>query len=457
MLAKSTKKQKVKFVCSACGYESLRWLGKCPECEGWNTFNEEIFTPDTGKKVSSSGNYPASQITLLKDIQTEETGRICTGIEEFDRVLGGGFIPGSIILLAGDPGIGKSTLVLQAAAAMKETVLYVSGEESSEQIKLRADRLELKSDTLHFLPETELNIIRGAIDKVKPTLVIIDSIQTIYSEELQNTPGSVTQLRECTAALMDIAKKQRVTVIIIGHITKEGMIAGPKILEHIVDTVIMFEGETSHYYRILRAQKNRFGSVNEIGVFEMHDSGLRQVVNPSELFLRERKMNIPGSVITCSVEGARPLLIEVQALVTPSHFGNPQRVANGIDFRRLSILLAVIEKRNNQRLSAANVFLNITGGLRIDEPAIDLPTCCAVVSSFSERQVDPMLIIAGEVGLGGEIRSISNVEKRIQESSKLGFEKIMLPKSNLKTLKNTSGIKVIGVDHLSEAIELCLL
>jgi DNA repair protein RadA/Sms len=452
MTGKTSKKVKTKFVCSACGYESVRWLGRCPECEGWNTFNEEVFSPEQVKRVNARGASITSAM-LLKDIQTTKADRIQTHIEEFDRVLGGGFIPGSIILLAGDPGIGKSTLVLQAAASLQETVLYVSGEESAEQIKLRADRLHTESDTLHFLPETELSVIRDSIDKIRPSLVIIDSIQTIYSEELQNTPGSVTQLRECTTALMEIAKKQRVTVIIIGHITKEGAIAGPKILEHIVDTVIMFEGESSHNYRILRAQKNRFGSVNEIGVFEMHDSGLRQVLNPSELFLRERKLNIPGSVITCSIEGARPLLIEVQGLVTPSHFGNPQRLANGIDYRRLSILLAVIEKRCGHRLSAANVFLNITGGLRIDEPAIDLPTCCAVVSSFLDKQIDPTLVIAGEVGLGGEIRSISNIEKRVQESAKLGFEKIMLPASNLKLLTQENGIRVIGINHLSEALE----
>lgn len=456
MIGKSTKKTKTKFVCSSCGYETVRWLGKCPECQGWNTFNEEQFSPEQAKRVTLRG-ASITNATLLRDIQSMKAERMQTGIEEFDRVLGGGFIPGSIILLAGDPGIGKSTLVLQAAAALPQTVLYVSGEESAEQIKLRADRLHAESDTLHFLPETELTIIRSTIEQLHPPLVIVDSIQTIYSEELPNTPGSVTQLRECTTALLEIAKKQRVTVVIIGHITKEGTIAGPKILEHIVDTVIMFEGETSHNYRILRAQKNRFGSVNEIGVFEMHDTGLRQVQNPSELFLRERKQNIPGSAITCSMEGARPLLIEVQGLVTPSHFGNPQRLANGIDYRKLSILLAVIEKRCGHRLSATNVFLNITGGLRIDEPAIDLPTCCAVVSSFLDRQLDPFMVTAGEVGLGGEIRSISSVEKRVQESAKLGFSKIVLPKSNLKGLSSDYGIEIIGVEHLSQAIDTALL
>ncbi len=454
MISKSIKKQKTQFVCTSCGFMSIRWLGKCPECNSWNSLQEEfVISKDAAKKSEAV----ASSAPLLQDIKTESTYRIETGIEEFDRVLGGGIIPGSIILLAGDPGIGKSTLVLQAAAALKSTVLYVSGEESSEQIKMRFDRLNLSSSTLHFLPETELNIITSTIDTIRPTLVIVDSIQTIYSDELQNTPGSITQLRECTASLMELAKKQNVCIIIIGHITKEGMIAGPKILEHIVDTVIMFEGESSHYYRILRAQKNRFGSVNEIGVFEMSEHGLKQVVNPSELFLRERKTNIPGSAITSSMEGARPLLIEVQALVTPSHFGNPQRVANGIDYRRLSILLAVIEKRNNQRLSAANVFLNITGGLKIDEPAIDLPVCCSVVSSFLDKLIDPKLIITGEVGLGGEIRSISNIEKRIAESEKLGFEKIIVPASNLKSYKHNGSIKVIGVDHLYQAIEHALI
>ncbi len=452
-MAKIAKKQKTTFFCTSCGTESVRWVGKCPACGEWNTYKEELVIEDSGKRAFSAG-ISSGVATLLNEVQAMKSDRFQTGIDEFDRVLGGGFIPGSIILLAGDPGIGKSTLVLQAAAAMKETVLYVSGEESTEQIKLRYDRLGLSSTTLHFLPETELNTIRGVIEKLSPSLVVIDSIQTVYSESLQNTPGSVTQLRECTASLMALAKKMRVTVIIIGHITKEGTIAGPKILEHIVDTVILFEGESSRFYRILRAQKNRFGSVNEIGVFEMQDIGLRQVLNPSELFLRERKSNTTGSVITCSVEGARPVLLEVQGLVTPSNFGNPQRVANGIDYRRLSILLAVIEKRNNQRLSTANVFLNITGGLRIDETSIDLPVCCAVISSFLECQIDPKMVIAGEVGLGGEVRSISNVEKRINEAGKLGFERIMLPATSLKSIKNnTTGIEVIGVEFLSEAIQ----
>jgi DNA repair protein RadA/Sms len=336
-------------------------------------------------------------------------------------------------------------------------VLYVSGEESGEQIKLRANRLHVKSEELLFLPETELHTILSVIKQESPFLVIIDSIQTIYDANMENSPGSLSQLRETTSRLMEETKKHGFATIIIGHITKEGTLAGPKILEHIVDTVIMFEGETSHAYRILRAQKNRFGSTNEIGVFEMHDSGLREVTNPSELFIGERKTNISGSVISASIEGTRPLLIEVQALVTPSHFGNPQRVSNGIDYRRLSILLAVIEKRNNNRLSAANVFLNITGGVRIEEPAIDLPVCCAIISNLLDKPIDPSMVIIGEVGLGGEIRSVSFPEKRILEAEKMGFRKIIMPAQSVKALNYKGSMKLIGVEYLNEAADMCLL
>ena len=448
------KKQKVNYICNACGFVSVRWIGKCPECNSWNSFVEEII-----EKAPAKGSQTAHGATPLKlqDITASTSNRMKTGISEFDRVLGGGLMPGSIILLGGDPGIGKSTLVLQVAANLTSKVLYVSGEESGEQIKLRSNRLHVKSSELLFLPETELHAILSVVKTESPALVIIDSIQTIYDANLENSPGSITQLRETTSTLMEETKKHGFCTIIIGHITKEGVLAGPKILEHIVDTVIMFEGETHHAYRILRAQKNRFGSTNEIGVFEMHDTGLREVTNPSELFIGERKHNISGSVISASIEGTRPLLIEVQALVTPSHFGNPQRVSNGIDYRRLSILLAVIEKRNNNRLSAANVFLNITGGVRIEEPAIDLPVCCAIVSNLLEKNIDPTMIIVGEVGLGGEIRSVSHPEKRIQEAEKMGFRKMILPSQNLKSISYKGNMKLIGVDYLNEAIDLCLI
>ncbi len=448
------KKQKVQYICSSCGYKSLRWLGKCPECDSWNSFVEEVIEKESPKHASAP---KSTQPYRLKNIEASSSNRTKTGISEFDRVLGGGLMPGSVTLLGGDPGIGKSTLVLQVAANLTSKVLYVSGEESGEQIKLRANRLHVKSEELLFLPETELHTILSVIKQESPSLVIIDSIQTIYDSNLENSPGSLTQLRETTSMLMEETKKRGFATIIIGHITKEGTLAGPKILEHIVDTVIMFEGDTSHAYRILRAQKNRFGSTNEIGVFEMHDSGLREVTNPSELFIGERKTNISGSVISASVEGTRPLLIEVQALVTPSHFGNPQRVSNGIDYRRLSILLAVIEKRNSNRLSAANVFLNITGGVRIEEPAIDLPVCCAIISNLLDKPIDPSMVIIGEVGLGGEIRSVSFPEKRVQEAEKMGFRKIIMPAQSVKAINYKGSMKIIGVEYLNEAADLCLL
>ena len=448
------KKQKSQYTCSSCGYISLRWLGKCPECNNWNSFVEEIIEKESSKHTTAP---KSTQPYSLKNIEASSSNRTKTGISEFDRVLGGGLMPGSVTLLGGDPGIGKSTLVLQVAANLTSKVLYVSGEESGEQIKLRANRLRVKSEELLFLPETELHTILSVIKQESPSLVIIDSIQTIYDANLENSPGSLSQLRETTSRLMEETKKHGFATIIIGHITKEGTLAGPKILEHIVDTVIMFEGETSHAYRILRAQKNRFGSTNEIGVFEMHDSGLREVTNPSELFIGERKTNISGSVISASIEGTRPLLIEVQALVTPSHFGNPQRVSNGIDYRRLSILLAVIEKRNSNRLSAANVFLNITGGVRIEEPAIDLPVCCAIISNLLDKPIDASMVIIGEVGLGGEIRSVSFPEKRIQEAEKMGFRKIIMPAQSVKALNYKGSMKLIGVEYLNEAADMCLL
>lgn len=361
-------------------------------------------------------------------------------------------MPGSIILLGGDPGIGKSTLVLQAAASMEVPVLYVSGEESAQQIKLRAERLGVQSESLLILAETELNTILHTIERNQPGLVIIDSIQTTYDEHLDNAPGSVTQLRECTSRLLDATKKSGYATVLIGHITKEGAIAGPKMLEHIVDTVIMFEGDSFNSYRILRAHKNRFGSTNEIGVFEMLDSGLKEVSNPSELFLSQRSGEISGSVVAASIEGSRPILIEVQGLVTPSHFGSPQRVSNGLDYRRLSILLAVLEKRNGFKLSNANVFVNLTGGVRVDEPAIDLPVCCAVASNFTDRPINANTVIIGEVGLGGEIRSISHIEKRLQEAEKIGFQTAVIPAKNLRNITNKFGMKIVGVNNVAEAL-----
>jgi DNA repair protein RadA/Sms len=442
-------KPRIKYVCSNCGYESLRWLGKCPECEEWNSFTEEIIETHPRKASSVANKITAPK---LNEISAEEDERIKTGIIEFDRVLGGGLMPGSVILLGGDPGIGKSTLAMQAASKINDKVLYVTGEESSKQIKLRADRLKISSDNFYVLPETDINTIIASVNSTKPAVVIIDSIQTMYRSEFENSPGTITQIRESTSLLMDEAKRNHFCVIIIGHVTKEGFIAGPKVLEHIVDAVIQFEGESNHSFRILRAQKNRFGSTNEIGIFEMHEEGLIEVKNPSELFLSERGNKISGSVVTASVEGTRPLLLEVQALVTPSNYGNPQRVATGFDYRRLSILLAVLEKRGGYRLSANNVFLNMAGGVKIDEPAVDLAVCCSIASSLLDKPADNSAVIIGEVGLGGEIRSVGNIEKRIAEAEKLGFKKIIIPANNLKSIKSKNTAKIIPVNSLSEAI-----
>ncbi len=446
-------KTKLKYICSNCGYESLRWIGKCPECESWNSFTEEIVETSPRKANISKSRFSYNKIL---DISANEDDRIKTGIIEFDRVLGGGIMPGSVILLGGDPGIGKSTIAMQAAASIKEKVLYVTGEESEKQIKLRSGRLKVKSDSFFVQAETELSNILGAIKEISPSVVIIDSIQTTYRSELENSPGTITQIRECAAMLMEEAKKNHYSVIIIGHVTKEGMIAGPKILEHMVDTVLQFEGESNHSFRILSAQKNRFGSTNEIGVFEMREDGLREVTNPSELFLSEREKQTPGSVVTSSIEGSRPILLEVQALVTPSNFGYPQRVSNGFDQKRLSILLAVLEKRANVRASVNNVFVNVAGGIRVIEPAVDLAVCISIASSLIDKVVDNQTIIIGEVGLGGEIRSVGHIEKRIQEAQKLGFKSAIIPVGNLKGIKQSDAIKVIAVENVKDAIQKLL-
>ena len=446
-------KTKIKYICSNCGYESLRWLGKCPECDSWNSFTEEII--ESSKRKISTAKTKVT-VTSINEISATEDDRVKTNIAEFDRVLGGGLMPGSVILLGGDPGIGKSTLAMQAAANVKEKVLYVTGEESEKQIKLRSARLNLKSENFFVFPETDLAHIIAAINNVEPSVVVIDSIQTMYRAELENSPGTITQIRECTSLLMEEAKKKHYCVIIIGHVTKEGFIAGPKILEHIVDTVIQFEGETNHTFRILRSSKNRFGSTNEIGIFEMSEKGLCEVKNPSELFLSERDRKIPGSVVTSTIEGTRPILLEVQALVTPSNFGYPQRVTTGFDQRRLSILLAVLEKRANQRVSANNIFVNMAGGVRISEPAVDLAVCTSIVSSLLDKNVDNQTVIIGEVGLGGEVRSVSNIKKRIQEAEKLGFTKAVIPANNAKNFKSNGKIKILPIENLSEVVNLLL-
>lgn len=445
-------KQRLKYICTSCGYESLRWVGKCPECDSWNSFTEELV--EVSKRKNGSHEKQKTSIYKINEINASEEDRVKTGIREFDRVLGGGIMPGSIVLLGGDPGIGKSTLAMQAASNITSNVLYVTGEESIKQIKLRALRLKIKSDNFFVLAESNLDNILNAIKDSNPAVVVIDSIQTMHSEQFENSPGTVTQIRECTSLLMDEAKKGHFAVILIGHVTKEGILAGPKVLEHIVDTVLQFEGESNHSFRILRSQKNRFGSTNEIGIFEMHENGLAEVKNPSELFLSDRERNVSGSAITSSVEGTRPILLEVQALVTPSNFGNPQRVTTGFDLRRLSILLAVLEKRANLRLSANNVFLNMAGGVKIVEPAVDLAVCCSIASNLLDKIIDNKIVLVGEVGLGGEIRSVGNIEKRIQEAEKLGFKKIFIPSSNMKGLRLTTGITITAVNNITETLNL---
>lgn len=447
------KKNRIKYVCSVCGYESLRWIGKCPECQNWNSFSEEIIEENKSSTKRLQNLY---EVKSIYEIEIEKDERLKTGVEEFDRVLGGGLIRGSVVLIGGEPGIGKSTLVMQVCSNLSKKVLYVTGEESIQQIKIRADRLKVKSDNFFVLSETNLETIFAAVKEYNPDILVIDSIQTMHSSDYENSAGTVTQIRECTSILLEDAKKKSYSVIIIGHVTKEGIIAGPKILEHIVDTVIQFEGDTKQNYRILRAQKNRFGSTNEIGIFNMHSNGLVEVKNPSELFLSERDKKISGNSIAACIEGTRPILIEVQALVTPSHYGNPQRVSTGIDYRRLSILLAVIEKRAGYRLSTANVFLNLAGGVRIDEPAIDLAICCSIISSFADKIIDSNTIFVGEIGLGGEVRSVGNIDKRIQESEKLGFRKIIIPSTNYKEVNEKKEIKIIPVENLNEVISLTI-
>ena len=449
-----------KYICQNCGYSSLRWLGKCPECSSWNTFVEEIVITDKRKITSKTRDIIDSKITNLSkisEIDISDDARIVIGISELDRVLGGGIVSGSVVLVGGDPGIGKSTLMMQLSDKVKNhTILYVSGEESRRQIKLRCERLGFAHDEFYILSETSLEIIAAIVDKLKPEIVIIDSIQTIYRNELESSPGSVSQLRESTAAIIQIAKAKNITFFLIGHITKEGFIAGPKVLEHMVDTVLQFEGERTHAYRVLRAIKNRFGSTNEIGIFEMTGAGLVEVSNPSEVFLAQRNKDNSGSTVSASMEGTRPILIEVQALVSSSGYSVPQRTATGFDYKRLAILIAVLEKKIGLHLSKYDVFLNIAGGIKIDEPSIDLAAAISICSSFKDAPVEPEMLILGEIGLSGEIRAISFAERRIQEAVKLGFKKIVLPKSNMKNFKQQKDLEYIPVESIQDAIRLVL-
>ena len=442
------KKTKTKYICSSCGYESIRWLGKCPECECWESFTEEIIEESKRSTKPFKGKI---KVQKINEITANETDRITSGIIEFDRVLGGGLMPGSIVLIGGDPGIGKSTLAMQTTAKLTDKVLYVTGEESTKQIKIRSQRLNLNSDDFFVLAETNLSAVISAIKEISPAVVVIDSIQTMFREELDNSPGTVTQIRDCTSVLQGVAKKNNICVIIVGHVTKEGMIAGPKILEHIVDTVLYFEGNSNYSYRILRAQKNRYGNTNEIGIFEMKQTGLEQILNPSKIFLSNAENKTPGSVVTSTIEGTRPLLIEAQALITPSNFGYPQRVSTGFDQRRLSILLAVLEKHGNLKLASSNVFINMAGGVKIFEPAIDLAVCCSIASSLANKVVNNKTVVIGEIGLGGEVRSVGNFDKRISEAEKLGFETAIIPNGNFKEIKSKA-IKLVGIGNIKEAL-----
>jgi len=447
-------KTKTVFVCNECGYETHKWLGKCPGCESWNTFSEEV-----SQEKRHSSIVVSSRPQKLESIELIEEERYKTGMGELDRVLGGGIVKGSLILVGGDPGIGKSTLLLQISNSignMNKNILYISGEESEKQIKLRASRLNTKSHNLYILCETDLSIIEKHLQDIKPTVAVIDSIQTVYRSDLASAPGSVSQVREATASLMRIGKSMNIAIFIVGHVTKEGAIAGPRVLEHMVDTVLYFEGERHHTYRILRAVKNRFGSTNEIGIFEMRDTGLVEILNPSELMLTGRPQGVPGTVVICSMEGTRPVLVELQALVSQTSFGMPRRMATGIDYNRLVLLMAVLEKRVGFQLQTFDAYVNVAGGMRIDEPAADLGIICAVASSFKNQEIDPKMVVLGEVGLTGEVRGISFIEKRIQEAYKLGFNSIIVPKDNLKGIKETSGMNIYGVQDVYEALEIVM-
>ncbi|MGB9696260.1 MAG: DNA repair protein RadA [Ignavibacteria bacterium] len=447
---------KSKFVCQNCGYTSPKWLGKCPECFSWNSFVEELI--EVSKKKNTKHSLIKSQsanIKLLHEVANQTETRIKTGIEELDRVLGGGIVTGSVLLIGGDPGIGKSTLMLQIANKLKDKkILYVSGEESASQIRLRAERINVIPENFYIVSETDLEIVTVLIEQYSPEIVVIDSIQTVYRPDLESSPGTVTQLRESTSLLTKIAKSQNISIFLVGHITKDGSLAGPKIIEHMVDVVLQFEGERTHYYRILRSIKNRFGSTNEIGIFEMTENGLREVPNPSEVFLSQRNYGASGCVISSAIEGTRPVLIEVQALVSSSNYAVPQRTAIGFDYKRLNIIIAVLEKRAGLFLNKQDIFINVAGGIKIEEPAIDLAVAMSLYSSFCDIPIDSQTVVIGEVGLAGEIRTIHNIEKRINEAAKLGFKTIVVPKNNLKNLNlKKYNIKPFGVQKINEVIE----
>ena len=454
------KNNSMVFFCTECGYESAKWMGQCPGCKNWNTFSEE-------PKERANKNKKYSQIDgvgikknepiPLRAVNLEESSRISTEMPELDRVLGGGIVPGSLTLVGGDPGIGKSTLLLQVCKKISDKgckVLYVSGEESLKQIKIRGDRIGQFDENLLLVCETNLQSVSEQIKKCSPSVVIIDSIQTMYNEEVDAAPGSVSQVRESTGVLLQLAKGLGVSIFVVGHVTKEGTVAGPRMLEHMVDTVLYFEGDRHASYRILRGVKNRFGSTNEIGVFEMQREGLKGVENPSEFMLDGKPENASGSVVTCSMEGTRPLLLEIQALVCRSNFGNPRRQANGTDFNRVNLLMAVLEKRVGIQLGDCDAYVNVAGGLKISEPAIDLAIAMAIASSYKNRAIPEKMIFVGEIGLSGEIRSVGMIENRVNEAKKLGFTTCVIPKGCYERVKDIEGIKIIAVSGVADAIDL---
>lgn len=446
-------------MCQECGTESPKYLGKCPSCGKWNTFVEEKIAQETDTRSRVSLSRQVSKAQTIKDVKIEQTGRVKTDLNEFNRVLGGGVVPGSLVLIGGDPGIGKSTLLLQVSAELNQiggVVLYVTGEESPSQIKMRAQRLTISDTDFYIYGETDLSLIVETIEELKPDYIIIDSIQTMYNPRIDSVAGSVSQVRESTALLMQLAKTNNVTIFIVGHVTKEGNIAGPRMLEHMVDTVLYFEGERHQSFRILRAVKNRYGSTNEIGVFEMREDGLREVLNPSELFLEERLEGATGSAVVSAMEGTRPLLVEVQSLVTPTAFGNAKRTASGFDYNRVSLIMAVLEQRVGLLLQNYDAFLKTAGGVKLNEPAIDLAIAVSIASSYRDSESKATDCFVGEIGLTGEIRRVSNIETRVNEAAKLGFKRIFVPKNNLDGWKTPKGIEVVGCLTLQEVINQAL-
>lgn len=444
------------FSCQSCGYQTPKWMGKCPDCDQWHTFVEETLTPrgDREKKTGTEGAGPVS----IDSITLEAEYRIATGLEELDRVLGGGLVPGTLVLIGGDPGIGKSTLMLQCLHKIAEAgrkVLYVSGEESIRQIRIRSDRLCAVSSDLLVVSEIDVEAILSMMASQKPEVMVVDSIQTLFNPALTSAPGTVSQVRESAVALMLAAKKTGIPIFLVGHVTKDGAIAGPRLLEHMVDTVLYFEGERNHMFRILRAVKNRFGSTNEIGVFEMNDKGLAGVANPSEMFLSERPACAPGSVVTASIEGTRPILVELQALAAGTGFGNPRRTILGLDQNRVALLAAVMDKKLGMNLMGHDIFMNVAGGIKVDEPAMDLGIVSAVASSFLDKPISGGAVVLGEVGLTGEVRAVGHIDIRVAECKKMGFSRCIIPENNLKRAGDLSGIEIVGVKTVAQAME-CL-